>query len=833
MFGLEHWGDKQKRIHGYSAGRLNVTSTEITETIWPRLAQPGYAGHLRLAADTGYDLNDNGAVVWSYSKASEDGDKDTSRSAPNRDAPTHLGEERGRTVLMLEELSESGARAALDRVPRMQFQLEPHHRRIRRVEQATCEQHLQAQRCVWILSDWGLATDSFVASVVASLSARAGIRELDAFAIQCDEASNIEAFRGQAHRQLGLPLQQFLSLAASLPNGVLVLENVPTDLLEDRMPDSGATFDDVIRSILDYCPEMRIILTTRSTPPGRLPYIVLRALELPEIRTYVLHHRNGGEKLAEPDAVDTLYRRSAGLPIHLDRLLESLRYMTLHELSDSELENSLQSEPAEAVPRDLERAVASLAQSQNRSSRRSFNLLKVLIVLPDGETLQRIKHFDQYEPFFPANATQLETLQLIQTLSLADANPTSAQDNSGSMMSETEKLLVAPRQVRDYVRHTIHPTEYSEIIKRAADIVFGGEWRHGKLKNAYFTTPGIGQRNERIILKHLLQDAIAQNDASMINRAGNLAAGVCEGLDRKNRYRETIAIAEAVLPLLQGPPSKQSNLDVASTNAKALRMLDHPDDAIEIIERVLSEDETLLSKDKKSTLYLNLALAHQNKSNPEGTVEAARKVHEVSREGSANYLQAEAIIAQQTLTGHELVTEWTRLEKIARANNCTVVANNIALDLARAVGGDEADQLRERVIKSQGDDYNHIRGVIAKVKSQLDRQHGSAILSRQDRVLLTQAYSYLYRQRMASLFDTCHEVLWQVLRSEGLWRAVLRLFRHSSFVWRIYGKLSNERKYVKELSELSLDALRPGGLASADIAYFEGRRLETSEVVAT
>jgi tetratricopeptide (TPR) repeat protein len=597
------------------------------------------------------------------------------------------------------------------------------------------------------------------------------------------------------------------------------------------MPDNGATFDDVIRSILDYCPRMRIILTTRSIPNGRFPYVALRALDLPDIRTFVLHHRNGGEKLAEPDAVDILYRRSAGLPIHLDQLLESLRYMTLRELGDSELENSLQSEPTEAVPRDLERAVASLAQSLNRSFRRSFNLLKVLTVLADGESLQRIKHFDQYEPFFPANATQLETLQLIQTLSLPDANPTSVQDNGGSSISETEKLLVAPRQVRDYVRPSIHPSDCNEIIKRAADVVFGAEWRNGKLKSAYFTTAGVGQRNERIILKHLLQDAIARDDASTINRAGASAASVCEGLDRKNRYRESRAIAEAVLPLLEGLSSQQSKFDVAGVNAKALRMLDHPDDAIQVIERILAEGETQLSKDKKSTLYLNLALAHQCKGNSESALEAAKKVYEVSREESAAYLQAEAIIAQQTLARQELIVEWTRLEKIARANNCTIVANNIALDLARAVGGSEADQFRERVIKSQGDYYNQIRAVITKAKSQLVEGQSSATISRQDRAMLIQAYSYLYGQRMESLFDMCHEVLWQLLRAEGLWPAVLRLFRHSSFVWRIYGKLTNERKYVEELSRVSLDALRSGGSGMSDLAYFEGRRLETSEAV--
>ena len=833
LFGLKYWGNKQERIHGYSAGQLSLTPSEIAETIWPRLARLGYAGHLRLVADQGYDLNQNDAVIWTYPRRSG---SDVEQGIPDEDPNVNVlsrtdSDSQSAGVSLLEEVSEHNARAALDRVPRMQLEVEPHHRRIRRLEQATCEEHLEGGRCVWVLSDWGLGTDSFVASVILSLAERNRLRDLDAFAIQCDDASTIESFRGQVHRQLGLPLQQLLSFAVSLSQCVLVLENVTTDLLSDKLPDSGTTFDDVIRSILDYCPQIRIILTARSVPVSRFPYVTLKALELPDVRTYVLHHRQGGEKLAGADAVDTLYRRSTGLPPHLDRLLESLRYVNISELADSEFEDALESGPVEEVPRALERAVTGLAKSQDRYTRRSFKLLKVLTVLAEGETLQRLKYFDQTDPFYSKNASELEALQLVQIVQLADANPTSTQDNVGPLVSRPESLLVAPRQVRDYVRPSIHPREYSEIVKRGADLLFGVEWREGRLKNAYFRTAAAGQRNERIILKHLLSDAITRADSSALQRAGQLAACVCEGLNRKDRFRETIVIAEAVLPLLEESSSMQSKLDVASVHGKALRMLGRREEAIEILQRTLDEGGTHLSKRAKSSLFLNLALAHQANGDSEEAVAAAKQVHQFGRPGSGSYLQAEAIIAEETLSEQELITEWTKLERVARAGNHMTVANNIALDLAKSVGTDEAARLRERVIKSPEDGYNHIRAVVAKAKSQLAIEAAGTVSSH-EKALLVQAYSYLHGQRMQSLFDTCHEVLWQLLRSEGRWNAVLRLFRHSSFVWRIYGKLVNEKRYVEELSTANLDVLRQsGGFAAADIDYFEGRRLEASEVV--
>jgi len=297
-------------------------------------------------------------------------------------------------------------------------------------------------------------------------------------------------------------------------------------------------------------------------------------------------------------------------------------------------------------------------------------------------------------------------------------------------------------------------------------------------------------------------------------------------------FREATVIAEAVLPFLQDSSSMQSNIDIACAQAKALRMLTRRHEAIDIIQRTFREYDNNLSKDTKASLYLNLALAQQTDGNSDEAVEAARQVYQFVRPSSSTHLQVEALIAKETLSGQELTATWTRLERDARANNYVVTANNIALDLAKTANAADALRYLERVIKSSGDTYNHVRAVVAKAKSQLAKQ-GPVTVSAQDRESLVKAYSYLRGQRMASLFNTCHEALWLLLQSEGRLNAVLRLFRHSSFLWRIYGELTNEKKYVEELTKVNLNALgRSGGVASVDIVYFEGRRLEASEAAA-
>lgn len=51
------------------------------------------------------------------------------------------------------------------------------------------------------------------------------------------------------------------------------------------------------------------------------------------------------------------------------------------------------------------------------------------------------------------------------------------------------------------------------------------------------------------------------------------------------------------------------------------------------------------------------------------------------------------------------------------------------------------------------------------------------------------------------MFDQCHEALWRLLEARGDMAQTLRLFRHSSFVWRIRGEDDKETKYLEKLRE--------------------------------
>ena len=314
LFGVERSANNVGRRHGYSAGQITLTpSGELLESMWPRLALLGHAGNVRFVPDHRYQLDKNHAVTWSSQRT-------VAPPSGSDGAPSQSDRVKGEFSLLV-DVSEAAARTALQGVPRTRQEYGPQHRKIRRQEQLAAEQLLHAKRHVWVISDWGLATREFVASFVAAFGEHNDLSSKDVFSVQCDEVVNTNALRDSIHKQLGVTVQQLFSRAAGLPFCLLVLENLSLELTGDVPVAADNDIRSDLQSFLDYCPSLHIVLTARYSPQWDVPLVELRALELPDVRTYVQHHAAGGDSLTDVETIEILYRRSAGLPVHLDPLL--------------------------------------------------------------------------------------------------------------------------------------------------------------------------------------------------------------------------------------------------------------------------------------------------------------------------------------------------------------------------------------------------------------------------------------------------------------------------------------------------------------------------------
>jgi hypothetical protein len=101
-------------------------------------------------------------------------------------------------------------------------------------------------------------------------------------------------------------------------------------------------------------------------------------------------------------------------------------------------------------------------------------------------------------------------------------------------------------------------------------------------------------------------------------------------------------------------------------------------------------------------------------------------------------------------------------------------------------------------------------------------------MTSEDRRLLNAAYGYSYGQRIGNLLDKCHTVLWTLFARERLYAGLLRLFRFSSFIWRLRGREEEERDYLNQLSAVDIQAVRSTEVTTLqmEILYLEKRQAD-------
>ena len=198
---------------------------------------------------------------------------------------------------------ETSARKCLASCPHFPQAVGPQHGHIRLEEQSQFELELRKSRCIWLAADWGIGKDGFLASGIQRF--RTADLTPEVFHIKCDEASNIDALEALFPQQCGMPLQAFCGFLAALKGAFLVLDEIDTAICRGEQL---MRLNRITTAILDYCPDLRLILLSRLLPDNCIfSSLELRPLEVPDVRTYLLHHPDAAPELVEADTVEALH----------------------------------------------------------------------------------------------------------------------------------------------------------------------------------------------------------------------------------------------------------------------------------------------------------------------------------------------------------------------------------------------------------------------------------------------------------------------------------------------------------------------------------------------
>ena len=547
-----------------------------------------------------------------------------------------------------------------------------------------------------------------------------------------------------------------------------------------------------------YCPDLFVIMRLRQTPiQHTFTVVVLKPLDEADLRVYVLEHEAGGVRYGSAEAISAIFRHTDGVPVRIDATLRDLEIITFDQLAAVNRDLTGQELGSVDVAPALASAVAELAQAADPQKKRSFDLLKALSAFPYGEALERIKRFNGPHPLFPSHA-----LILIQKSLVTNNSPIYAPVAG---ISSDIRILSVPREVRDYVRSLIKADELRDVTRKAAGLYFGSEWKTGEIKSSAVSrfkrvnasSSEIG--NAMAVVLRLINEAVDQEDSSAIASALKIADSFASVLLSGDHYRSVVVLCRDVLTAV--PDLDSETIEYIEFNlAKALRMIGENQTALDILSGL---DVSTFSNSEKQSVLLNQSLAHQKLGNSLEAIDSASSLLRLDTK-SNSALQAKAILLEERRAdGDTLIPEQLRkLEIICRKRGAHVVANNLALDRVgrQRVGSRDSTNALDEVLKSAQDGkdfYNAARSIIKIAEISVAEK---TMLSAKNKLTLISAYEFLLNERISSLFDRCHAVLWNVFEHSHDIENLFRLFRHSSFIWRLREDASREIGYLRKLT---------------------------------
>ena len=848
LFGLKTWGaERIDRIHGYMAGQIEIQDSVCYLHVWPRKLEQKYDGSYRIGPDQGFKLDETNKITYRSELPSD-------REEPNTVIEHEESRNNRTTSKILHPVSTEGdleltkdSNLALERcdaakipfkrdlrsIPRYRINDTKQHLSIRLNEQAKFVSFIRQSRHAYIVSDWGLGKDEFISCVLKTL----GCDDVSSnvFHVRCEEVSNVDDVFDAVINNLGISLQDLCALCDQIEYSVLIFDEMPDELIgENDNLDHGQSFRHIVNAILDFCPTIQIVVVTRGIPSNCKNYVELKRLDLPDTKAFLESHEDADSSMTTQEAIEHIFSLSDGLPMHIERIIDELRVTSLSDVISSAMNLDMgKMKGAEPVPIALRKAVKGLAVSEDRYMRRSYKLLKVLSVLSSGETIESIKRFYHDEPFFPATAEELIKRSLLEvSLVIQIADGAIAEGGGGRCsIMYSPKILRVPRQVRDYICSIISEEEYSDIMLQAATLLYGPKWREGQVRRkragfseAFQRALG-GPGNEHNVARHLLWRALREKNEQSIVQALRICISYAEKLIDMDRFKDASTATEEIIELIRSEDYTEEKASLLSIRGKALRMITRDEEAIEILLQAIEAGEGKMPNQEKASIYLNLAMAYYRIGEKKKGDEAARKSIKLSEKGSRINMQAEVELFQRGKRNETRRGKLVELERRARRKKYYTVANNTAITIAlESKNSKEVVKMYDRVIKTRKDYYNRVRAVVSKANYLIGEGKISG-LGYTDKRLLEESYTYLYTQMLVSIFSRCHEAIWEIAKEEKNIDHLLRIFRHSSFIWRICDKEDEEDKYLTDMKEEMNTIVEANGddRLKSDLEYFRLR----------
>ncbi|MBD8696736.1 metallophosphoesterase [Stenotrophomonas sp. CFBP 13718] len=442
LFGLEQVGDRRiDRRHGYSLISFSKRGDSVDASIFPRTARVILSGERRLVPDVDLGLDRNDAIRVDI-RSRERGGNGAADGMLNKELIDKI--DSNVLLAIRRTLPEKGAWG-----------------QVRKAERERSVASLRSGECLWMVAEWGVGFDTFLAVIAAELGV-GGIY----YGLECDVTSRRQTILQTIQDRAGTSLEEICLALSTLDACLLVID----DVREDISGDDAVDFSEVLTIISEYCPKVRLIVKSRvKSLIARCTEVTIKALDDFDSALYVRAWQQGKCAQIDEGTLARILRHADGDPRRLDSLLEDFEMFGVDELAalnpDLEMEVGTQ---AVGVSPIIASEILRLRASPD--SKRLLELLQVLAMFPRGEAFESVKRFNGAMGFHPKYAKELRRLALLETAEVA------------SLSGQTDKVLLVPVPVREAVYEEMSSDLFNRLSLKVVNLYFGEDWGAKGLK---------------------------------------------------------------------------------------------------------------------------------------------------------------------------------------------------------------------------------------------------------------------------------------------------------------------------------------------------------------
>lgn len=492
--------------------------------------------------------------------------------------------------------------------------------------------------------------------------------------------------------------------------------------------------------------------------------------------------------------INQIHEKSEGVLAKLEQLMFFLESSSAHEVinQDDIFDDIFHSE---SIPSTTLKQIDLLINDPSKSL--TLNILKILSILKNGETLSNLRKDKMGVKLSPRNTKELIQLELATTIYIDKAttiiriNPI-IKDYVLSKMSLEEQYEIANAYLKVSVKETKSGIKLSSINRKIYDSGYNTEEDNTNT----ILRLSIQECKNNVEKTDLSEDNLEMNRRKL-NKLLYISRVYVYLLCDSSRFYEAISAIDNLIEVVAEVDS-ENIYKYYYHIAYAHRMKSNTEEA----QIYLDKCEELCPESDKSTLefiYMDKLYLLETK-NKQDAINFSKQNKSNFHNKSAAYIASDVMIAHSKDSG-ERVKALERQEKKARKLGYYTLANNILFTLSDERNDVEKLDLLDKVISSDNSAYNNCRATIYKHEV-LVRTGNFAKIKDSDVEKLLNIYNYLFRQKFDYLFNKCHSILWSIAESRKNKDLIILIFYQSTIVWKLNSDEESEQKYNTLYSNL-------------------------------